>query len=323
MEPLAAISHHVPTVSVILPFFNRAATLGRCVESVRAQTFTEWELVAVDDGSSDCSVEVVQQMADQRVRVLRHETNRGAGPARDTGMESARGEWLALIDSDDEWLPGKLAAQLAALEGSGAALGSCAFHFVRDGATRLWPKPFDSSSWEKALHRECTFGFGSTLLIRREVALALGSFDRELPRHEDWDWVLRAFEAGHQLAFVREPLARVHAVDAVQLDRFVPSTHRFLAKHDSAIRKFGEDYRRQVHAHHFESIASMAYEQRRYALGHQYLLRSFGAWPLRNPLPLAAVPLGGLDWLLGTRMIQRAADARRALLGETAVASRG
>lgn len=313
----------MPTVSVILPFFNRAATLARCVESVRAQTFTDWELIAVDDGSSDRSVEVVQEISDPKIRVRRHETNRGAGPARDTAMQSAQGEWLALIDSDDEWLPGKLAAQLSALENCGAALSSCAFHFIRDGITWLWPKPFDSSSWEKALHRECTFGFGSTLLIRRDVALALGPFDPELPRHEDWDWVLRAAEAGHQLAFVPEPLARVHGLDRVQLERFVPSTNLFLAKHDAALLRFGKSYRRQVIAHHFESIASLAYEQRHYALGHEYLLRSFHVWPGRNPLRLAALPLGGLDWLLGTRMIQRAANVRRALFAESSIANCG
>jgi len=312
----------VPTVSVILPFFNRAGTLPRCVESVRAQSLTDWEAIAVDDGSSDGSVEVLANFADGRVRVLRHEQNRGAGPARDTAIRAARGEYLAFLDSDDEWLPGKLDAQVAALEKTTAALSSCAFLFIRDGTIEHWPKPFDASSWEKALHRECTFGFGSTLVIRREVAGRLGPFDPELLRHEDWDWVLRAFEDGEALAFVTEQLARVHGTDRVRLDAFIPSTHRFLAKHDAELRKFGEDYRGEVHAHHFESIASMAYEQRRYALGHQYLLRSFRASPRRNPLALAALPLGGVDWLLGTRIIQQAAKLRRSLNGGDPIESR-
>lgn len=313
----------MPKVSVILPFLNRAATLPRCIESVRAQTFADWELVAVDDGSRDGSAELVTALGDSRIRVLRHEFNQGAGPARDTAMRAAQGEYFALIDSDDEWLPGKIAAQLTALAQSGVALSSCAFHFIRDGETRTWPKPFRPGEWEKALHRECTFGFGTTLVIRRDVALALGGFDRDLPRHEDWDWVLRAFEAGHQLAFVPEPLARVCAVDRVPLDRFIRSTDRFLAKHDAAFRRGGANYRRQVLAHHFESVASIAYEQRRYALGHRYLLRSFRTWPARNPLPLAALPLGAIDWLLGTRTIQGGANLRRALSREDAVRPSG
>ena len=303
----------MPKVSVILPFFNRAATLARCVESVRRQTFLDWELVAVDDGSTDPSAPVLAASGDARIRVIRHETNRGAGPARDTAMAAAHGEYFALIDSDDEWLPGKLEAQIALLEKSGAALSSCGFHFIRGDETWTWPKPFLPEAWEKALHRECTFGFGTTLVIRREVALTLGGFDPDLPRHEDWDWVLRAAAAGHQLAFLPEVCARVWAVDRVPLDRFIPSTERFLAKHDAAFRRHGANYRQQIVAHHYESVASIAYEQRQYALGHRYLLRSFRASPFRNPLALAALPLGALDWLLGTRTIQAGANLRRAL----------
>jgi glycosyltransferase involved in cell wall biosynthesis len=288
---------------------------------VRAQTFADWELMAVDDGSSDRSAELLTSLGDSRIRVIRHEVNRGAGPARDTAMQAARGEYFALIDSDDEWLPAKLEAQLGALARSGAALGSCAFHFIRNAETRTWPKSFQPGDWEKALHRECTFGFGTTLVIRREVALGLGGFDPELSRHEDWDWVLRAFETGQELAFVPEVLARVWAVDRVPIDRFIPSTERFLAKHDAGLRRRGASYRRQVVAHHYESVASMAYEQRRYTLGHRYLLRSFRVWPFQNPLPLAALPLGAIDWLLGTSTIQGGANLRRALSEDAVRAS--
>ncbi|HZJ14580.1 MAG TPA: glycosyltransferase family 2 protein [Chthoniobacteraceae bacterium] len=294
-------------VSIILPFHNRIATLPRCVESVRAQTWTDWELIAVDDGSSDGSASVFAAYADARIKVLRHEMNLGAGPARDTAMRVGRGEYFALIDSDDEWFPGKLAAQLETLRRERSRLSSTAFHFVRGGQSVVWPKPFRTGAWEKTLHRECTFGFGTTLLIEREAALGLNGFDQSLPRHEDWDWVLRAFEAGHALSFIPQPMARVFATGSVSLEQFIPSTHRFLAKHDDALRKFGGKYRREVIAHHFETIASLAYEQRRYGLGHRYILRATAVRPWRNPMALAALPVGSLDWLLGTRFLQKGA----------------
>jgi glycosyltransferase involved in cell wall biosynthesis len=303
-----------PTVSIIVPVFNRAATLPRCLESVLAQTFADWELVAVDDCSTDDSLAALRRYGDPRIRILQHERNRGAGPARDTAMAAAQGEWFALLDSDDEWLPGKLAAQLSALAtDGGSALSSCRYEFIRDGETRVLPKSFDGSL-ESALHRECTFGFGTTLVIRRDLALGLGGFDPELPRHEDWDWVLRVAEQGHTLAFVEETLARVFCVERPRIERFAPSTERFLAKHNAALRKNGESYRRQVVAYHYESVASMAYEQRHYALGHRYLLNSFAMSPGRNPLALAALPLGLVDWALGTRLIQWAANLRRKLI---------
>ncbi len=301
----------MPKISVILPFYNRAATLRRCIDSVRAQTLTDWEMVAVDDCSSDGSAAVVEGYGDPRIRIIRHETNRGAGAARDTAMANARSEWLALIDSDDEWMPGKLAAQMEALEredGSRICIG--AFHFVRGGESVLKPKPL-RESFERSLHRECGFGFGTLLVIHRELALSLGGFDPDLPRHEDWDWMLRAACAGHSPVFVSEPLAVVHCVDHPQIDRFVPSTERFLAKHDATFRRYGENYRRQVVAYHYESVASMAYEQRRYALGHRYLLRSFATWPWRSPLALAALPLGLVDAACGWCTIQWGANLRR------------
>jgi glycosyltransferase involved in cell wall biosynthesis len=306
----------VPAVSIILPFYNRAATLARCLDGVLAQTFTDWELVAVDDASTDDSASLFTARGDARVRVLRHEVNRGAGPARNTAIQAATGEYLALLDSDDEWLPGKLAAQMEALRSSGEALSACRYEYLRDGGTIIWPKPFDPTAWDRSLHRECTFGFGTTLVIRRELANRLGPFDPELPRHEDWDWVLRAFEQGEKLAFVPEVLAKVYSSAPPKIDSFLASTHRFLAKHDEGFAKFGPEHRRRVIAYHFESAAGMAYEQRAYATGHRYLLRSFATWPWRSPLPLAALPLGFIDALFGTRLIQRAAQIRRAMFGK-------
>ena len=303
----------MPTVSIILPIYNRAATLRRCIESALGQRFADWEMVAVDDGSSDDSAAIVESYGDSRIRLIRHEVNRGAGAARDTAMQAARGEYFALLDSDDEWLPTKLEQQMAALGKGNARLSSCRYEFLRDGQTIQWPKPFDPESWERSLHRECSFGFGTTLVIHREVARRLGPFDPDLPRHEDWDWVLRAFEGGEQLAFVPEVLARVHCVDRPKLGRFIPSTERFLAKHAAAMERFGVSYRRQVFAYHYESVASMAYEQREYTIGSCWLLRSFTAWPWRSPAPLLALPLAVIDAACGTRCIQGAANLRRAL----------
>lgn len=308
----------VPAVSVILPFYNRAATLARCVDSVLAQTFTDWEVVAVDDASTDEGAAVIEARRDARIRVIRHETNRGAGAARETAMRAAAGECFALLDSDDEWLPGKLAAQMTVLDrpGQPAALCSCAFEMLTESGSARWPKPFNEASWERSLHRECTFGFGTTLVIRRELALRLGGFDPDLPRHEDWDWVLRAFEQGESLAFVSDVLARVHSLGLPAIERFIPSAHRFLAKHDAGFAKFGAKHRRRVIGYHFESIAGMAYEQRAFGIGHRYLLRSFAMWPWRSPLALAALPCGLFDEIFGTRLIQRGAQFRRALFAE-------
>jgi glycosyltransferase involved in cell wall biosynthesis len=302
----------MPSVSIMMPFLNREATLSRAIQSVLAQTFQDWELIAVDDGSTDRSVEVVQSFGDSRIRVVKHERNLGVAAARNTATKASTGEFIALLDSDDEWQPAKLERQIGAMRADEKkrAFCSCAFEFERDGAMQHWPRPW-ADSWERALHFECTFGFGSTLVVRRDVAVKNGEFDTELPRHEDWDWVLRACEQGEELLFIDEALVRVISSGLPAVKRMVPSTLLFLKKHDAGLRKYGEAHRRKVIAHHYESLASMAYIQREYLLGSRYLIASYFVRPLRSPLPLASLPLAVIDAVLGTRLIQRGADWRR------------
>lgn len=114
------------TVSVVIPTYNRAELLSRAIDSVLAQTYDDFELLVVDDGSTDDTEAVVTAYDDDRVRYLAHETNRGANPARNTGIEAAEGEFVAFLDSDDEWRPRKLEAQLDRLEAVEAESGDSA-----------------------------------------------------------------------------------------------------------------------------------------------------------------------------------------------------
>ena len=104
-----------PRVSVIIPTYNRADLVQQALASVKAQTYRDFEIVVVDDGGTDGTFEVLS--ADREIRVLRHAGRRGVSAARNTGIIAARGEWLAFLDSDDLWLPDKLARQIFWLEG--------------------------------------------------------------------------------------------------------------------------------------------------------------------------------------------------------------
>ena len=107
-----------PRVSVIVPTYNRAELLPRAVQSVLSQDFTDLELLIVDDGSTDNTAEVVRELQaqDDRVRYLKLQENRGVGFARDIGLRYSHGEFIAWIDADDIWLPGKLEKQVEALD---------------------------------------------------------------------------------------------------------------------------------------------------------------------------------------------------------------
>ena len=300
----------MPRVSVILPFYNRAASLERCVRSVLTQTFTDFEIVAVDDASTDESARVITALGDPRIRVMRHETNRGPSGARNTALRSAAGDVLAFIDSDDEWLPGKLAAQIAMLDGPpGCDLCGCEYLRLADGVERRAELPRDVN-WAEWLHIRCELGSGTTLMVRRHVVDAVGPLDETFRVYEDWDWVLRMV-LRFKYDVVHEPLARVHAGAPRRPEIVAASAAQFLRKHDAELRRLGPAHWRRVRSEHFEAVAALAFSQRHFALGCRSLLKSWFAAPMRNPLRLGALALAPVDAICGTALLRRAIELQR------------
>lgn len=105
----------MPAVSVVIPSYNHALYLRECIESVIWQSFQDWELIVVDDNSSDESLEIARRFTDPRIRVIANETNLGTYATQNVGVDASRGEWVAILNSDDIWLPKKLESQLALL----------------------------------------------------------------------------------------------------------------------------------------------------------------------------------------------------------------
>ncbi len=296
----------MPAVSIILPFFNRAHTLHRCLTSIQAQTFQDWELIAVDDASTDGSAAVLTEACDARIRLIRHERNRGPGAARNTALAAAKGDFIALIDSDDEWMPGKLQAQIGKLRAGECDLCGCEYLLVDEKGERRVSLPPPPSSWREVLHTRCELGNGTTLVVARRVVDEIGGFDEALRLYEDWDWVLRMVQR-FRYDVVREPLARIHFSGLRSARNFADGAEHFLRKHDAELATGGEEYRRRLRAKHFEFVAASAFENREYLLGCRYLLRSFAECPRQNPARLGALLLAPIDAAFGTSLIQRAA----------------
>ncbi|HUS83737.1 MAG TPA: glycosyltransferase family 2 protein [Anaerolineales bacterium] len=105
-----------PLISVMMPAYNAAATIPMAIASLRAQTYEQWELILVDDGSTDGTGELIQQYKDERIRYIALDRNYGRGYARQVALENCRGDFLAVLDADDLWLPQKLEIQLKFLK---------------------------------------------------------------------------------------------------------------------------------------------------------------------------------------------------------------
>jgi len=190
----------IPRVSVIMPVYNGAATIRRALESVFAQTLTDYEVVVVDDGSTDDTVSVLAEYGD-RVRVVR-QANRGLPAARNAGVVSSRGELLALIDHDDEWLPDKLERAVAAMRAEpDAALLYSDMIVVNEAGeefrrSQIGPDTAHAPAMDEMLARIWPIT-PSTVVMRREAFERAGGFCEQLISAEDIHFWPLMREQGH------------------------------------------------------------------------------------------------------------------------------
>lgn len=201
-----------PEVSVVLTTYNRSALVSRAIESVLNQTFTDFELIVVDDFSTDDTPDVVSVYEDDdRVDYVRHDRNRHLSASRNTGIERASGEFVAFLDDDDEWLPTKLEKQVRELRRSAQTVGLvyCWMDYY-DGETVVEERhpSYEGDIFSEALVGQ-PIGNGSTLLVRREVFEEVGVFDESLTRGIDGDFIRRLARDYH-VKHVPEVLVRYH-----------------------------------------------------------------------------------------------------------------
>jgi len=272
-----------PTVSVILPTYNRAHLIGRAIESVLNQTYQDFELIVVDDGSTDNTQEVMKAFRDKRVRNIRHSRNTGAAAARNRGITASRGKYIAFQDSDDEWLSEKLRKQINVLNGSPSTVGyvySDMWRVDRNGGEQYWPSPtivqgkiINEQSLDYQVRR---LGIQTTL-IKRECFKIVGIFDENFPRLIDLEFFMRLskqFDSYH----IKEPLVQFHPqTDGISSNIRAGSSGRILL-----LEKYYNDVRknRKFVANQYVLISKSFYSCGDVAEGRRYLLKAIAACPL-------------------------------------------
>lgn len=236
-------------VSVILPTYNRAHCISRAVESVLHQTYSAWELLVVDDGSTDNTEEIIAAYAasDDRVRYCRQAGNRGVSAARNEGIRQARYAYIAFQDSDDVWRADKLEKQMGVFEESPeAGLVYCAMQGVRqDGSAVRIPDVY--------IDRQLLYGnmYGlllqgnvidaPTAVVRRSCLDKCGGFDEELSCLEDWELFLRIAEV-YEIGYVDEALvdSDVHNEGvSSRVGGYFQARCRMIAMHKAALLQYG------------------------------------------------------------------------------------
>jgi glycosyltransferase involved in cell wall biosynthesis len=213
----AAAGAGTPQVSVVIPTHSRSGLLALTLRGVLRQRDVDFEVVVVDDGSTDDTAAMVMGLGDGRVRLLRHAQSLGVAAARNTGIAAARGRWVAFLDDDDLWAPDKLTLQLQAADHAGrcwAYAGDVEVDERLRVVAGAPPAPPERVMELLERHNAVPAG-ASNVVVRADMLARCGPFDEQLPNHEDWDLWIRLARLGPP-AWVPQPLValRQHAGNA-------------------------------------------------------------------------------------------------------------
>jgi glycosyltransferase involved in cell wall biosynthesis len=274
--------------SVIMPTYNRAYIVRRAISSVLNQTHSNFELIIVDDGSTDNTAEVVDSFNDSRIVYIKHAINLGIASARNTGIAISRGEYIAFLDSDDEWLPHKLREQLVGFEEAPPDVGAIYTqiqNIEKGKMTYLHPK----TPPEGNIHRHVLSGlqlYLPTLMIKRKYVEQAGKFDEDFVLCEDCDFAIRlSRHCGFK--FIKTPqVIRYIMPDSISVDN--PSTPRELEK---TLNKYFDEIRkdRRVLAYNYCAIGYYMCLWNNLAQGRQYFLKAIKANGLDSKPYLALI----------------------------------
>lgn len=294
---------HTPTVSVVLPTFNRVRTLRNSVTSVLGQDSGDLELIVVDDGSEDGTIDMLQKINDTRLRILRLPENHGPSIARNRGIETARGDYVAFQDSDDIWVRHKLRTQLAALQDTSNGNFSgvfSAFTIIGDEAGSGKMPVGIPDGYKPGQLYDLLLKYNivatPTLLVERSLLRKIGGFDGKLEKLEDWDLALRIAAAGYSLAYIPESLLLSRWSSNGVNSRHSPiSVYRILEKHSTAQNPVQKMSLAQHYAELVKDFSSLGDRRMAYAcaqrgiqldprLWYRLKLARYHAWRLLSSL---------------------------------------
>ncbi|SER82496.1 glycosyltransferase family 2 protein [Natrinema salaciae] len=299
------MSDRTPLVSVIVPTYNRPERLVRSLESVADQTYERLEVIVVDDGSETPATDVVAPVRDElpyEVTVIRHDENRGANAARNTGIREASGEFLAFLDDDDEWNPSKVTRQVDAFQRASDDLGLVytALRLVDDDGTVL--RTTDASvagDVTRQLLCRNAIGSFSCVMVRSTAAADAGPLDEAFPSWQDLDWYIRISE-NWTVQPISDPLvtnaAGTHDRITDDLEALIEETYpRFLWKHRPRAAAYGALFERKMLGWAaFRIGAWYALPSGQYETARRFLRRAITIYPLEPQFFLyAAIAVGG------------------------------
>jgi glycosyltransferase involved in cell wall biosynthesis len=268
-------------VSVIIPTYNRAHIIGRAIESVLKQTHTNFELIIIDDGSTDNTAEVVKSFDDERIKYIKHERNKGVATARNTGIGVSGGSYIAFQDSDDEWLPQKLEKQMAAFKNASPKTGIVYSGCLRiSGSKKTYIHPPVTTPKEGDIHNSLLAGnfvTSQALIIKRECFEKAGMFNDEYVALEDWELWLRISKYYH-FKYINEPLVISYQMP----DSLLANQNAFIRGYELILERHSQDIKKnkRVLFDHCLTIGHLLCSNGELSRGRNYLIKALKAYPI-------------------------------------------
>lgn len=288
-------------VSVVIPTRNRAALLGRALDSALLQTYAPLEVIVVSDGSEDETESFMREAenAHKNVRFLSYFPGQGGNHARNVGIQAARGAWVAFLDDDDEWLPDKLRLQMElAKTDPEMGLICTAFTHIQDatGHRRYFcpNAPYDAS---RAILKENCVGSTTTVMARHDLLDACGLFDEEMPARQDYDMWVRLCQVT-KVGVVKQSCVEYHNLaenGQISWDyrRFVTANARLQEKYGALrAQRLSPAAEKRVRAREALSVARKAFKA-----GYRDVVRQFARESLKIRLSAE-----GLAYLLAANL---------------------
>jgi len=267
-----------PKVSIVIPTYNRADFLPKAMQSVLNQTYRDWEMIIVDDGSTDNTEEVVKGYKESGIRYIAHKSNLGISAARNTGIKNSKGKYIALLDSDDEWFPEKLSCQMKIFQEKDLKYGvvcTSGYMIKDDKVISVKAIPNDLDDFYKIFLFKNVI-WSSSVLIRKECFEKLGLFDEHLKSCEDWEMWIRISKY-YKFIFLKTPFITylIHPGQISEnLSAKIEARKRILLKYQEELKS-----RKFLYSHHYYKIGNICCLTGKIREGRKYLLKGIMIYP--------------------------------------------
>lgn len=261
-----------PVVSVVIPTLDRPRLLERAIRSVLGQTFTDYDVWVIDDSKTGAAAGVVEGFSNPLIQYAKN-PRKGANQARNLGIRLSRGQYIAFLDDDDEWLPEKLEMQVGLLERSGASTGGAFCHLMYIDPEKDFSKIIrvpGHNSPEDSLANMGQMGTTSTIIVKREVFDAVGGFDEGFPALQDAEMVMRISQR-YRLASAPRVLVKYYATKV----SITKNPFNKVEAHLLLMKRYGALLRsRRFLAYYYRVVGILLCSRGHMAKGRGYLISS-------------------------------------------------